>query len=865
MSILFPDNSIPTKIVNPMKGRIFLCFLTLTFIITACQQSSVDSFQSDWEGLSRTWAGPDYWANRLQDWELKKGELHCLVSANNRNVHLLTHRLGETIGEAEISVSFKVINQDSQDRNRVGFLLGAKGQFNDYRDDVVRGEGIKLGLTTSGKLFIQEELSEESIALSDGWYNLSVAVSGTSLSLSLYENDTENAILSFQKDGLTAETLTGSIALLSDFEGNQMEENPSVAFKGWKLSGTKLSHHPEQAYGPVLFAQHTLSRGTLKLTAQMPPVGATDAKEVSLELKRSNVWKKAATATIDPMSRTATFKVEDWQDREDQPYRLAYQLSTGSGVVPTYFEGTIRKDPREKEDIKVLGFTGNNDLGFPNNDLIENVGKQDGDLLFFSGDQIYEGVGGYGVQRGPVDKASLDYLRKWYLFGWTFRDLMRDIPSVAIPDDHDVYHGNIWGEGGKAADNTPEDHSDKQDTGGYKMPPEWVNMVQRTQTSHLPDPYDPTPVKQGITVYYTDMRYGGISFAILEDRKFKSAPRALLPKADVRNGWIQNRNFDAKTQADAKGAILLGERQLTFLEDWAADWSEGTWMKVVLSQTIFANVATLPKEEFHDRIVPKLRILEKGEYAEGDKAVADMDSNGWPQTGRDNAVKTIRKAYAFHLAGDQHLGSSIQYGVDAYGDAGYALCVPSVSNVWPRRWYPPTEGGNRPEGAPRNMGDFEDGFGNKMTVLAVSNPYFTGREPSSLYDRATGYGVVSFNRASRDITLANWERDTDPTVEGALPYEGWPITINQMDNFTPEDVQYLPTLSVEGMQDPIIQVSNADTGDILYTLRIKGTEFRPWVFSEGYYNVSVGELGTDQMRTLYDLEPGSEAKVRVEF
>ena len=25
---------------------------------------------------------------------------------------------------------------------------------------------------------------------------------------------------------------------------------------------------------------------------------------------------------------------------------------------------------------------------------------------------------------------------------------MKDRPSVVIPDDHDVYHGNIWGLGG---------------------------------------------------------------------------------------------------------------------------------------------------------------------------------------------------------------------------------------------------------------------------------------------------------------------------------------------------------------------------------------------------------------------------------
>ena len=136
------------------------------------------------------------------------------------------------------------------------------------------------------------------------------------------------------------------------------------------------------------------------------------------------------------------------------------------------------------------------------------------------------------------------------------------------------------------------------------MPAAWVNMVQRTQTSHLPDAYDPRPVKQGIGVYYCNMNYGGVSFAILEDRKFKSAPKMLLPEAKIHNGWAQNIEFDAKTKGDVAGAELLGDRQLGFLDAWADDWRDGVWMKVVLSQTIFANVATLPASAHHDNVVP---------------------------------------------------------------------------------------------------------------------------------------------------------------------------------------------------------------------------------------------------------------------
>ena len=52
-----------------------------------------------------------------------------------------------------------------------------------------------------------------------------------------------------------------------------------------------------------------------------------------------------------------------------------------------------------------------------------------------------------------------------------------------------------------------------------------VNAVQAVQCGHNPDPWDPRPVLQGITVYYAHLRWAGISFALLEDRKFKNNNR----------------------------------------------------------------------------------------------------------------------------------------------------------------------------------------------------------------------------------------------------------------------------------------------------------------------------------------------------
>ncbi len=822
---------------------------------------------------TRIWLGADYWANRIQDWQINDGTIECVASNWNRNLSLLTYRLGKNEGTLQMSAEVRVLNPTESTRNWVGFRLAAKGKFNDYRDDAIFGAGLDVGITTRGELFIGDIpvkyvknaegvkpylkegviLKVTAIPVGDN-YEVEISVS----------RKANNEFLASEKvDNVPAKTFFGAVGLVSDFSDVTDKKMPSVVFANWEAGGSKLIEHAERAFGPVLFTQYTLSRGTLKMSAQMPPMGKDDDRFATLQINENGEWKTVAQASIERNSRTAIFRVENWNTTQMIPYRVSYKMvADGSKKEEFFYEGEIRKEPFDKDKITVAAFTGNNDLGYPNSDLWSNVKKQDPDLLFFSGDQIYEAVAGYGLQRAPVNMAILDYLRKWYIYGWAYGDLLRKTPSISIPDDHDVLHGNVWGNGGKATIQTGS-AKDRQDSGGYKMPAIFVNVVDRTQTGHLPDPYDPAPILQGIGVYYTELNYGGISFAIVEDRKFKSAPKPLLPQADISNGWPQNPEFNAATDAYHPDAKLLGDRQLAFLKDWTTKWDNHAEMKVLLSATIFNNVATLPTTAKSDAVVPKLEVYDIDDYAPDDKVVSDFDSNGWPQTGRDEALKTIRKGFAFHIAGDQHLGSSIQYGVDEFGDAGYAICVPSISNIWPRRFYPQHEGGNHKPGDPKYTGDFVDGFGNKMTVLAISNPFKSGLEPARLYDRATGYGIIVFDKSKRTITFANWPRFSDPTA-GGKPYKGWPITVSQEDNYGRKAVEYLPKLKVSGMSDPVVQVINEKSSEIEYTIRIKGESWQPKVFEKGKYTVKVGDPDLNEWKTVEHIQSAAKPKKPME-
>ncbi len=428
----------------------------------------------------------------------------------------------------------------------------------------------------------------------------------------------------------------------------------------------------------ICFALYTVHDNTLKLTAQLYPIAEGDSKTVRLEIEKDGQWVEVAKTTAIEPGWTAPFRVEDWDDSKTYRYRVAH------GTEATY-EGTIRKNPVDKDEIVVAAFTGNSiqpvhggDIS--RQDIIDNVNKIDADVLFFSGDQVYDHNRHYAA---------------WLKFGRDFGSIIKDRPTICLPDDHDVGQPNLWGESGKIS--TLPGAAD----GGYAQPGVYVQEVERAQTSHLPDPADPHKIGQGIGVYYTNLNWGNVDFAILEDRKFKTGPAGRVPKQGPRPDHIQNPNYDPAS-VDVPGAVLLGERQLKFIDQWAQDWHDAD-MKIALSQTIFCGGAHI-----HGSANGRLH--------------ADMDSNGWPQTGRNRAVAAIRKAFAFHLAGDQHLATIFHHGIDEYRDAVWSFCVPSIANLYLRWWEPLKPGENRESGAPEYTGDQLDGFANKVTNYAAANP-----------------------------------------------------------------------------------------------------------------------------------------------
>jgi len=478
--------------------------------------------------LERVWIGPDYYGNRLQDWRLANDRVEAITGDSTRSMRtlqLLTYSLSEEPGRLEMSVRTGPVEAGGRrhENTWTGFLIGAGGDDVDYRISALVHDwpapdgGLIVALDGTGKVVVRDNTTLDSpktvranvstsvdawpliepatVDLAEGGFEDvvftlvaepmpagDVGADRYRLTVSVTDGETGAVLGGATYEDVAAEFLSGSVGLVSHnsrhtapnpalqgrepraFETELITSGPGYWFRDWQVSGSKVAHHPERAFGPVMGAMHTLSDGTLKMTAQMGPIGADDTRTGELQVQRDGRWQTVATGEVIDVSYTMPLRVEGWDAVADTPYRIVYDLRIGgfnADMTQTYFyEGAIRAEPRRNdfvlasmncqhfsarpdEDASARGFWNSSGIWFPHSEVARAVEYHNPDMLYFAGDQIYEG-GLAGIVREPWDEAALDYLYHWYWFVWSFRDLMRDIPTIATPDDHDVYQGNIW-------------------------------------------------------------------------------------------------------------------------------------------------------------------------------------------------------------------------------------------------------------------------------------------------------------------------------------------------------------------------------------------------------------------------------------
>ncbi|WP_020208795.1 alkaline phosphatase D family protein [Gilvimarinus chinensis] len=749
--------------------------------LAAAERPSAVAMPTDFltiENNHQTWLGRDFWANRLQDWQANNGRIECVQSDESyevRTVSLLTRELTDAHKPARIRVTVGALHPGKA--GFCGLLLGVGAGQLDYRASALAqrfsgvGGGFMATLNSQGELGFQDfseakntlvfesltrpgaspigELGDRAVVLD--CHIDPVADDRFDIRLIALDAKTEREIGFAVRTDVAPDELMGGIMLVSSTPAKQ----PGTGwwFKDIATAGDKILAEPSRAEGPVLGCLYSLNQRVMKLTAQFFPLNTDAHPNAQLQLKSaSGEWQTRAVAAIED-GFVARFRADDWDASQAVDYRIVIPDAT---QYPA-FTGQFRQDKASPDELKVglysciiptaksldeghykklipeereLGRYTPDNIFFPHNELVSNSATHDPDLCLFVGDQYYET---YPTRYGrDTPQAKLDTLYRWYLWLWTFRDMARSRPSIVLVDDHDVLQGNLWGQAGVSG-------GPKEEDGGFKWDLDLVRMVYRVQCSHNPDAYDPTPINGCIPVYYGSFVYGGVNFAFVEDRKFKTAP-------------------DYDPDPETTRGVLLGARQEQFLENWAN--SRPGMPKAIITASMWGSPQT----------------DEKGE------PLLDYDANGYPPDGRRRAIALAKKAQAVVLSGDQHLGMLAEQCLDSFDDGVLFFSGPASAAFW-QRWFEPAKALDNQRNNDPNTGNFVDTFGNKMRVLAVANPKIShadfqddnttwGKFLADRQLKSEGYGLVRFRPGKGEVTFECWPWDADPSRDPQ--FSGWP-------------------------------------------------------------------------------------------
>ena len=128
--------------------------LGLALVASTVCSAGADEFKSNWAKTSdRVWIGPDWWANRVEDWRIHDGRLEC-VQPGMRAAYLTTRTLR---GSFKLSVRTGMLGKpDTLDkRGFTGFFFSNMGKDDYKTEDLPRRTHRALGQRLPAVEFIE--------------------------------------------------------------------------------------------------------------------------------------------------------------------------------------------------------------------------------------------------------------------------------------------------------------------------------------------------------------------------------------------------------------------------------------------------------------------------------------------------------------------------------------------------------------------------------------------------------------------------------------------------------------------------------------------------------------------------------------
>ncbi|MBT6957274.1 MAG: hypothetical protein HN996_02525, partial [Opitutae bacterium] len=277
------------------------------------------------EATQRPWPGPEYFANRILDWQVRDGRLECLTGNKSkplRTIHRLTHFASAKSGTLEMEVITGLISPSKNSKpianTWTGFLIGVGGAHVDFRISALchhwpaQDGGLIVAVDGTGQVVIRSNSSESKVTQlgnpEKAWPRLpgkgkkgSAFEEALPTKVHLHVKAFPNKNAKTYKLIATARNIDG--ALIHQFTAPEIDatlvdgnlalvshHSPTMTGKGywfrdWKASGTKLREDKSRTLGPIISAQYTLNHKKLKLTAQLPAMGNQDTQEAELLIR----------------------------------------------------------------------------------------------------------------------------------------------------------------------------------------------------------------------------------------------------------------------------------------------------------------------------------------------------------------------------------------------------------------------------------------------------------------------------------------------------------------------------------------------------------------------------------------------------
>ncbi|HUT13857.1 MAG TPA: hypothetical protein VMY42_25435 [Thermoguttaceae bacterium] len=275
--------------------------LGLALVASTVCSARAEEFKSNWDKTpDRVWIGPDWWANRVEDWRIHDGRLEC-VQPGMRAAYLTTRTLG---GEFQLSVRTGMLGKpDTLDkRGLTGFFFSNMGEDDYKTEDLLRS-------TTSLKTFLAGLDGESRLVVY--WVRDAAVVSkkrlarhenedirlefravpvgkGYSLEFAAFDHKTGKLLDRLPLDGddeyppdlprpadgeFPAEPLNGYVALVAGTspatEGGEPRTPVRCWYRDFKLSGKDVKTHAERPEPP---GEHTEQVGESEgSTIEQPP------------------------------------------------------------------------------------------------------------------------------------------------------------------------------------------------------------------------------------------------------------------------------------------------------------------------------------------------------------------------------------------------------------------------------------------------------------------------------------------------------------------------------------------------------------------------------------------------------------------